>query len=145
MRIEVTGRTGTGDLAAFRVSFMAVGKVNVAQHNGTRIGGKQLRSWCIHNCWLFIENLEDAIRRRRRALAHHDQHAKHLKWCLHHEQVQVEGQNGVVTKSSVDDHDSAKEQHQDEANLRKVLNQWRPLCSQVCVFDIRPLHPLGSI
>ena len=92
---------------------------------------------------LLVEDLVDPLGRGRGALAHHDQHPEHHEGGLHHDQVEVERDDGGDRQVLVDDHPSADEQDEDEADLGEVLHQWGEAGAQVGVLDVAPLHPVG--
>ena len=92
---------------------------------------------------LLVEDLVDPLGRGRGALAHHDEHPQHHERGLHHDQVQVERDDGGDRQVLVDDHPAADEQDEDQADLGEVLHERGEAGAQVGVLDVAPLHPVG--
>ena len=94
---------------------------------------------------LLVDDLVNPVGRGRGALAHHDQHPQHHEGGLHHDQVEVERDDGGDRQVVVDDEPPAHQQDEDQADLGEVLYERGIACAQVGVLDVAPLHPVGRL
>ena len=126
---EAVGRVGEGDIVELNVS------PGVDQVDG--VGS-------IDDRRLLVDDLVDALGRGRGTLAHHDEHPEHHEGGLHHDQVQVEGDDGGDRQVVVNDHPAADQEDQYESHLGEVLHQGSEAGAQVGILDVAPLHPVGG-
>ena len=89
---------------------------------------------------LFIENLDDALRRGRCGLRHHHEHPEHHERHLQHDEVGAEGDEAAERDLVVDDEVAAVEQQHRHRKARQVLQDRRVagLVADLFVEDIPP-------
>ena len=75
---------------------------------------------------LLVEHLVDALRRRRRPLAHHQHHAELAERRLQHQHVGVERDDVADRRLAVDREVAAVEQHERLAEAGQVLDAAAP-------------------
>ena len=97
------------------------------------------RARAIDHVGLLVEHLVDALRRRRRALTHHQDHAELAERRLQHQHVGVERDDVADRRLPVDGEVPAVEEHDRLAEAGQVLEQRRPLGPDVGVLHVRPL------
>ena len=120
-----------------------VGEAHVLEPHVALAVGQVHRARPIDDGGLLVEDLVDALGRGCGTLAHHDQHAEHHEGRLHHQEVDVEGQDGPVAQVAVNDHVATEEQDQHQSDLGEVLDQRGEAGPQVGVLDVAPLHLVG--
>ncbi len=81
------------------------------------------RAGTIDDVGLLVEHLVDALGRRRRPLAHHQDHAELAERRLQHQHVGVEGDDVAHRCPPVDDEVAAVEEHDGLAEAGQVLEQ----------------------
>ena len=88
-----------------------------------------------------VEHLEHPLRRRRRALGDHHEHADHHERHLEHHDVDVERRERAVAEVAFDHLVATEEQDHRQAHLRDDLHQRRELGLVVDLLDRDPTQP----
>ena len=103
----------------------AIGERDVVELDVTARRDEVDGSGTIDDVRWFVEDLVDARRRRRRALAQHRDHAEQPERRLQHDDVGVERHDRADGDLALDREPTAIQQHRREAEPREVLHERR--------------------